>query len=318
MKAVTYNRKSRPDRLAFLDVPIPEPKDDEVLIKVCAASLNALDYRMIKMGIFPKGKIPGADIAGIIERAGSKVQRFRPGDKVIGDISNHGLGGLAEYATAPEKAIALKPANLGFEESAALPLAAITALQALRDKGRIQKGKKVLIVGSSGGVGTYAIQIARYYEAIITSVCSTRNVELSNSLGSDKVIDYKKEDWANTGDSYDIILAVNGNYPLTAYKRLLNREGIYINAGGAMAQILKSVLLGKIMSTGSRKMLFLIAKTNSQDLEFIVSLAEDGRIKPVIDKTCQFDKTIEAIRYMSQGHARGKVVISIVPPHSSD
>lgn len=310
MKAVTYNRKNRPDRLAYADAAIPEPKDDEVLIKVCASSLNALDYRMIKMGILPGGKIPGADIAGIIERTGNKVQRFRPGDEVIGDISGHGLGGLAEYATAPENVLALKPANLGFAESASLPLAAVTALQALRDKGKIEKGKKVLIVGSSGGVGTYAIQIARHYGGIVTSVCSTGNVEQTISLGSDKVIDYKQEDFTRINDSYDIILAVNGNYPLTAYKRLLSPNGIYINAGGSMAQILKSVLLGKIMSFGSKKMLFLIAKTNSKDLEIIVSLAESGRIKPVIDKKYPFDKAIEAVRYIAQGHARGKVVIN--------
>jgi NADPH:quinone reductase-like Zn-dependent oxidoreductase len=311
MKAVASNKKIKPDRLEYRDAPIPEPKADEVLIKLCATALNALDYRMIKMGILPKGKIPGADIAGIVEKTGSSVQRFKPGDEVIGDISGHGLGGLAEYATAPEKALTLKPARLGFEESAALPLAAVTALQALRDKGKIQKGKKVLIVGSSGGVGTFAVQLARYYGGTVTSVCSTGNVEQAISLGSDRVIDYKKEDFTKTNDSYDIILAVNGNYPLTAYKRLLRPGGIYVNAGGAMPQILKSIFFGKFMSFGSRKMLFLAAKTNSKDLEFIVSLAESGRIKPVIDEVYPFDKAIEAVSYMARGHARGKVVINI-------
>jgi NADPH:quinone reductase-like Zn-dependent oxidoreductase len=311
MKAVVYSKSRLPDKLVYLDVEKPVPKDNEVLIKIYASSVNAADYRSMKMGIIPKRKIFGADIAGKVELTGKNVQQFRLGDEVIGDLSNCGFGGFAEYAVAPEKAVVRKPVNLNFEQSAALPLAAITALQGLRDKGRIHKGQKVLIVGSGGGVGTFSVQMARYFGGAVTAVCSTKNVQQTVSLGTEHVIDYTKEDFTKSKGRYDLILAVNGNYPLSAYKRLLNPNGIYVMVGGDMLQIIKSLLLGRVMSLGSKKMLFLTARSSQKDLEFIVKLAENGKIKPVIDRCYPLDKTADAMGYVAEGHARGKVVINI-------
>ncbi len=204
-----------------------------------------------------------------------------------------------------------KPSKLLFEEAASLPMAALTALQALRDKGNIQQGQKVLIVSSSGGVGTFAVQLAKYFGAVVTAVCSSKNVEQTSSLGADYVIDYTKEDFTKNNKSYDLILAINGNRPLSAYKRILNPNGIYVMVGGALLQVFKSILFGWLMSLGSKKMYFLAAKSNKKDLEFIVRLAEDGKIKPVIDRRYSLDKTADAIHYLNEGHARGKVVINV-------
>jgi NADPH:quinone reductase-like Zn-dependent oxidoreductase len=311
MKAVIYDKKSLPDRLIYSDVERPVPNDNEVLIKILSVSVNAADYRSMKMGIIPKRKIFGADIAGRVESAGVNIRQFKAGDEVIGDLAGYGFGGFAEYAVAPEKALILKPANILFEEAAALPMAAITALQALRDKGHIQKGQQVLIVGSGGGVGTFALQLARYFGAVVTAVCSTGNVEQSSSLGADYVIDYTKEDFAKSNRLYDLIIAINGNRTLSAYRRTLNPTGIYVMVGGALSQIFKSMLFGWLMSFREKKMRTLAAKSNQKDLEFIAKLAEDGRIKPVIDRRYSLDKTADAIRYLSEGHARGKVVINV-------
>ena len=253
MKAVVYNRKGLPDKLMYCDVEKPVPNDNEVLIKVLAVSANAADYRSIKMGIIPKRKIFGADIAGIVKSVGKSIRQFKPGDEVIGELSDCGFGGFAEYALAPEKALVTKPAKILFEEAAALPLAAITAFQALRDKGNIQKGQKVLIVGSSGGVGTFAVQLAKYFGAVVTGVCSSKNVEQTSSLGADYIVDYTKEDFTKSNKRYDLILAINGNRPLSAYRRILNQNGIYVMVGGALLQIFKSLLFGWMMSFGSKK-----------------------------------------------------------------
>ena len=311
MKAVVYNKKGVPDRLIYCDVEKPVPNDNEVLIKIVAASVNAADYRSMSMGIIPKRRIFGADIAGRVESAGKNIRQFKPGDEVTGDLASYGFGGFAEYTVAPEKALVLKPAKLSFEDTAALPLAALTALQALRNKGKIRKGQKVLIAGSGGGVGTYAVQLAKYFGAEVTAVCSTKNVEQTISLGADYVIDYTKEDFTKSKECYDIILAVNGNRSLSAYRRILNPDGIYVMIGGALPQIFKSLIFGRLMSFGSRKMLSLAAKPNQEDLEFIVKLAEDGKIKPVIDRRYPLDKTAEAMRYLREGHASGKVVINV-------
>lgn len=311
MKAVVYDKKSRPDKLTFRDLEKPVPNDDELLVKIVAVSVNAADYRSMKMGIIPKKKIFGADVAGRVESVGKNIRQFKPGDEVTGDLAVYGFGGLAEYVVAPEKAWITKPAKLSFEEAAALPMAGMTALQALRNKGNIQNGQKVLIVGSSGGVGTFAVQLAKYFGAEVTAVCSTKNVEQTTSLGADFVIDYAKENFAKSGRKYDLILAVNGNHPLSTYKRILNPNGIYIMIGGALLQIFKSLLFGWLMSVGSKKMVSLAAKSNQKDLEFLAKLVEDGNIKPVIDKRFSFEKTIEAMRYISEGHAQGKVVIAM-------
>jgi NADPH:quinone reductase-like Zn-dependent oxidoreductase len=307
MNAVVYNKKS----LLFCDAAKPVPTDNEVLIKVVAVAANAADYRSMKMGIIPKKRIFGADVAGIVELVGKNITRFKPGDEVIGDLFGCGFGGFAQYAVAPEMALIAKPEKLSFETSAAIPMSAITALQALRNKGNIQNGKKVLIVGSGGGVGTFAIQLANYYGADVTAICSTKNVEQSRLLGANMVIDYTKEDFTKSSKRYDLILAINGNYSLMAYKRILNQHGIYVMVGGALSQIFKSLLFGAFMSMGTKKMSSLVAKSNQNDLAFVVKLADEGKIKPVIDSRYTLDKTAEAMRYLSKGHVSGKVVIEV-------
>jgi NADPH:quinone reductase-like Zn-dependent oxidoreductase len=309
MKAVVYNKKDLPGKLTFCEMNKPAPQSGQVLVKVMATSVNAADYRSLKMGIIPLSRIFGADIAGRVESTGENVTRFKVGDEVIGDLAGCGFGGFAEYAVAPETALVLKPAGLTFEEAAALPLAAVTALQGLRDKGKISRGHEVMIVGSSGGVGTYAVQLARYFGAEVTAVCSTRNVEQSFALGASHVIDYTTRDFRKTGRLYDLILAVNGSYSLSAYKRLLKPGGRYVMAGGALKQVFSSLLLGWLFSAGSRKMLSLAAKPNPEDLTFIAGLAAEGKIRPVIDRRYPLEKVPEAMRYMSEGHATGKVVI---------
>jgi len=313
MKAVVYNKKSHPDRLVYCDTDKPVPNDYEVLIKVHAVSLNAADYRSMKMGLIPKRKIFGADIAGRIESVGKNISLFKPGDEVLGDLASYGFGGLAEYVTAPERALIIKPDRISFEEGATLPMAAMTALQALRDKANIQKGQKVLIVGSTGGVGTFAIQLAKYYEAEVTGVCSSKNVQQTLSLGADYVIDYTKENFTEREKRYNIILGINGNYPLLAYKKILTSNGTYVMVGGSLSQIFKSLLFGWILSLGSKKMKFLAAKANITDLELLAKLLEKGIIKPVIDQRYTLDKTVNAMNYFKQGHSTGKVVINIEP-----
>jgi NADPH:quinone reductase-like Zn-dependent oxidoreductase len=311
MKAVVYSKKDLPDKLVYCEIEKPEPNDNEVLVKIVAVSANAADYRSMKMGIIPKRKIFGADIAGCVESVGKNITQLKPGDEVIGDLARFGFGGFAEYVTAPEKALIIKPAKISFEEGAAMPMAALTALQALRDKGNIQKGQKVLIVGSAGGVGTYAVQLAKYFGAEVTGVCSPGNVQQTSSLGADQVIDYTKENFPDSNRRYDLILAINGNYTLSAYKKVLTPNGIYVMVGGSLSQIFKSLLFGWLMSLGSKKMRSLSAKANKNDFEFLAGLIENGKIKPVIDRIYSFDRIIEAMRYIGDGHACGKVVIKV-------
>ncbi len=311
MKAVVFNRKSYPDKLVFCDIDKPVPKDNEVLIKVHAVSLNAADYRSMKMGLIPERKIFGADIAGRIESVGKNIYLFKPGDEVLGDLASCGFGGLAEYVTAPEKALVIKPNKISFEEAATLPMAAMTALQALRDKANIQKGQKVLIVGSAGGVGTFAVQLAKYFEAEVTGVCSSKNVQQTLSLGADHVIDYTKENFTKRDIRYNIILGINGNYPLLAYRKTLTSNGTYVMIGGSLSQIFKSLLFGWLLSFGSKKMKSLAAKSNKNDLEFLTQLYTKGIIKPVIDRRYSLDKAVDAMNYLKQGHSTGKVLINI-------
>jgi NADPH:quinone reductase-like Zn-dependent oxidoreductase len=267
----------------------------------------------MKMGIIPKSKIFGADIAGRVETAGKNITLFKSGDEVMGDLASFGFGGLAEYVTAPERALIIKPGQVSFEDGAALPMAAMTALQALRDKAGIQKGQKVLIIGSSGGVGTFAIQLAKYFGAEVTGVCSSKNIQQTLSLGADYVIDYTKEEFTEKEKRYDIILGINGNYPITAYRKTLTSNGTYVMVGGSLSQIFKSLVFGRILSFGSKKMKSLTAKTNKTDLELLAKLLEKGIIKPVIDRLYSLDKTADAMNYLKQGHSPGKVVINIEP-----
>jgi len=311
MKAVIYNKKGSPEKLIYCDVDKPVPTDNEVLIKIHAVSVNAADYRSMKMGLIPKSRIFGADIAGIIESVGKNITLFKVGDEVMGDLGVRKFGGFAEYTTAPEKVLIIKPAKISMEEGAALPMAALTALQALRDKGNIQKGQKVLIVGSAGGVGTFAVQLAKYFETEVTGVCGSNNALQASSLGADYVIDYTKENFTKSNIRYNLIVAINGNYPIIAYKKMLTPNGIYVMVGGSISQIFKSLLFGRLLSFGSKKMKTVTAKANKNDLEFLTNLLEDGKIKAVIDRRYPLDKTADAMKYLSEGHARGKVIIKV-------
>jgi NADPH:quinone reductase-like Zn-dependent oxidoreductase len=256
----------------------------------------------------PKNKISGADIAGKVEAVGRNVKQFQPGDEVFGMVA----GGFAEYACSPENALALKPVNLSFEEAAAVPMAAITALQGLRDQGRIQPGQKVLINGASGGVGTFAVQIAKSFGAEVTAVCSQRNLNIARSMGADFVIDYTREDFTRNTQRYDLIFAANGYHSIFDYKRALNPGGIYVMAGGSMAQMFQTMLLGPFISmAGSKKMGGVMAKRSQKDLVFLKELIEAGKVKPVIDRRYPLREVPEAIRYVEEGHAQGKVVITM-------
>ena len=312
IKAVVYNRKVKAGKLVCEMVNKPVPARNEVLVKVAAASVNAADYRSLKMGLIPKNRIFGADIAGTVEIAGPEVQGFRSGDEVVGELSGYGFGGFAEYVAVPEDALIPKPREITFEEAAALPMAAVTALQALRDEGNIRRGSGVLIVGSSGGVGSFALQLARYYGAEVTAVCSARNVERSFRLGAGRVIDYTAEEITAGGMQYDLIVAVNGNHPLSTYRKMLKPHGICVMAGGALSQVFRFLLLGWIFSLGTKKMRSLAAKTNRTDLELIARLAAEGRIKPVIDRRYSLEMVPEAMQYAGEGHASGKVIINII------
>lgn len=281
MKAIICTKYGSPDVLQLQEVEKPAPQDDEVLIKIHAASVNARDWRFMRAKPFfirlmpggllkPKNPILGVDVAGQVEAVGSNVRRFRPGDEVFGYLSRYGGRTFAEYVCAGENEIALKPANLSFEQAAAVPLAAMTALQGLRDKGNIQPGQKVLINGASGGVGTFAVQIAKSFGAEVTGVCSTRNLEMVRSLGPDHVIDYKVEDFTQNGQQYDLILAVNGYHPISDYLRVLKPEGTYVVAGGSMFQLFQVASNGKRISrTGGQKIVALSLVQNQKDLILI-------------------------------------------------
>ena len=319
MKAIVYTKYRSPDVLHLKDVEKPTPKDDEVLIKIRAASVNAYDWHFLTADIFlirlmgggllkPKDPRLGSDVAGRIETVGRNVKQFQPGDEVFGMVK----GGFAEYTSAPESALWLKPVNTSFDEAAAIPMAAITALQGLRDEGNIQAGQKVLINGASGGVGTFAVQIAKSFDTEVTAVCSTRNLGQARSIGADHVIDYTKEDFTKNGQQYDLVFAANGYHSLSDYKRALTPKGIYVMAGGTMAQIFQSMLMGSMMSeTGGRKMGGVRAKQSQNDLVSIKELFEAGKVKSVIDRRYPLSEAAEALRYLGEGHARGKIVITM-------
>ncbi len=323
MKAIVYHKYGSPDVLRLEEVQKPTPKNDEVLVKVDAASANAADWRPLRadpllvrlMGgglLKPKHKILGADISGQVEAVGRNVRQFQPGDDVFGDLFECGMGGFAEYVCGRENALVLKPANVSFEEAAAIPLAGGTALRGLRDKGQIQPGQKVLINGASGGVGTFAVQIAKSFGAEVTAVCSTRNLDMGRSIGADHIIDYTQEDFTRIGQTYDLILAANGYHSIFDYKRALSPKGIYVTTGGSMAQMFQAMLLGPLISkAGSKKMGNLSSKPNQKDLVFMKELLEAGKVVPVIDKRYPLSEVPEALRYLEEGHARGKVVITV-------
>jgi NADPH:quinone reductase-like Zn-dependent oxidoreductase len=319
MKAIVYTRYGSPDVLQLKEIEKPTPKDDEVLVEVHAASVNAFDWHMLRAKPFlvrlsgsgllkPKNKIFGADVAGRVESVGRNAKQFQPGDEVFGTVR----GGFAEYVCARENAFALKPAHISFEEAAAVPMAAVTALQGLRDKGRIQPGQKVLINGASGGVGTFAVQIAKSFGAEVTGVCSTRNLGMARSIGADHVIDYTQEDFTKNGQRYDLILGANGYHSILGYKRALSPNGTYVMTGGSMAQMFQAMLLGPLISkTGSRKMGLTMAKANQKDLVSVAELLKAGKVTPFIERRYPLSQVAEAIRYLEEGHAQGKIVVTL-------
>lgn len=323
MKAVMYTQYGNPDVLTLQHVEKPTPKPDEILVKVHAVSINAGDHllregssalvRLMAGGLNkPRPIIPCGDVAGTVTQIGASVTDFKVGDAVYTDVSNAGFGGLAEYIAVPQHLATLKPANLSFEEAATIPVAATTALQGLRDIGRIQAGQTVLINGTSGGVGTFALQIAKSYGAHVTAVCSTSKMEMARTLGADRIIDYTRQDFAKTGEQYDLVAAVNGFRSLGEYRRLLKPNGRYVMIGGSMKQIFQTVLFGGLLSLGnSRKMGNVMAKSSQADLIALRQLAEAGKIKPVIDRCYNFDEFAEAFRHFAQGHTRGKIVITV-------
>jgi NADPH:quinone reductase-like Zn-dependent oxidoreductase len=316
MRAIVYTKFGPPDVLQLKEVEKPVPKDNEILIKVRAASANAYDWRHLRADPFlirlmgagllkPKHKILGADIAGQVEAVGSNVKQFQPGDEVFGEGS---YGGFAEYVCVDENRFVLKPAHLTFEEAAAVPMAALTALQGLRDKGRIQTGQKVLINGASGGVGTFAVQIAKSFEAEVTGVCSTTKMDLVRSIGADHVIDYTREDVTKNNQQYDLIFDTAAYHSISGYKRILRSGGIYVLAGGPFARIFQLMVKSMI---GVKNMIVMVAKINQKDLLFITGLMNAGKVKSIIDKRYPLNETAEALRYLEEGHARGKVVITV-------
>jgi NADPH:quinone reductase-like Zn-dependent oxidoreductase len=326
MKAVVYTDYGSPEVLEIRDVKKPAPNDDQVLIKVRAASVNPLDwhfmegtpYIMRAMGVGlrkPKDPRLGVDMAGQVEAVGKNVTQFKPGDEVFGGKT----GAFAEYVCArADRAIALKPANVTFEQAASVPIAAITALQGLRDKGKVQAGQKVLINGASGGVGTFAVQIAKSFGANVTGICSTRNLEMVRSLGADHVIDYTKEDFTKGDERYDVILDNVGTQPLSGFRRVLKPNGICVMIGGGgpndggligpMGRPVKALLMSPFIS---QKMGMMMAELNKEDLTILGDLMQSGKVKPVIDRTYPLSQIAEAMRYLEAGHARGKVIITV-------
>lgn len=320
MRAIVYTKYGPPDVLQLKEVKKPAPEDDQVLVKVHSASVNPLDWHILRgkpllvrlMGygfLKPKRQILGADIAGRVEAVGRNVTQFRVGDEVFGS----GIGGFAEYACFRENALVSKPVAITFEQAAAVSVAGLTALQGLRDYGRMQPGQHVLINGASGGVGTFAVQIAKSLRAQVTGVCSGRNLEMVRSIGADHVIDYTKEDFWQSGKKYDLILDNAAYYSIRKPMRALTPTGIYVIIGGSTASIFQTMILKPLYSKKKgRKIASMIAKVNKADLIFLKGLLEAGKVVPVIDRRYSLSETPQAIRYLEEGHARGKVVINIL------
>ena len=322
MKAIIYRCYGSPDVLEFADVEKPRPADNDVLVKVVAAAVNPLDWHYMRGSPYimrlgagigaPNDSRLGVDFAGTVEAVGKNVTRFKPGDDVFGGRT----GAFAEYVIVPEdRALALKPSSVTFEQAASVPIAAITALQALRDKGKLESGQKVLINGASGGVGTFAVQIAKTFGAEVTGVCSTRNVEMVRSLGADHVIDYKLEDYTQSGKRYDLIIDMVGNHSLLANRKALNSNGILVMVGGAkgdwiapLKNPIKALMLSPFVD---QELVLILARLRQDDLTIIGDLMQAGKVTPVIDRRYRLSEVPEAIRYSEEGHARGKIIIDV-------
>jgi len=322
MKAIVYRCYGSPDVLTYEDIEKPMPGDDEVLVKVHAASVNPLDWHYMRGSPYfirlgsgvgaPKDIRLGVDFAGTIEAVGKDVQQFKPGDEVFGGAN----GAFSEYVTVRDsRALAMKPANITFEQAASVPIAAITALQALRDKGKIKTGHRVLINGASGGVGTFAVQIAKSFGAEVTGVCSTRNVEMVRSIGADHVFDYKKENYTESGKQYDLIIDNVGNHSLLANRRVLSPEGVLVIVGGAggnwlgpLIRPIKALLLSPFVG---QEFVLILAQLRQEDLAILADLMQAGTVTPVIDRSYRLSEVPAAIRYSEEGHARGKIVVDL-------
>jgi NADPH:quinone reductase-like Zn-dependent oxidoreductase len=326
VKAIVRDTYGSADVLELTDIDKPEPGDDEVLLRVHAASVNPADWHILRglpyiarmqFGLGkPKDRVLGCDVAGHIEAVGNNVTMLQPGEEVFGSPFMHGLGAFAEWVCISEDLLAPKPANLSFEQVAAVPLAALTALQALRDQGRIEPGYKVLIIGASGGVGTFAVQIAKSFDAEVSGVCSTRNLEMVRALGAEHVIDYTQEDFTHSGQKYDLIFQLAGTLSPSECRSALTSNGtLLISSGesegswiGPLDRVIKALVLSPFVS---QKMASFTVKPNREDLQLLKQFIEDGTITPVIDRSYPLAQVPEAIRYLEEGHAQGKVVISV-------
>jgi NADPH:quinone reductase-like Zn-dependent oxidoreductase len=329
MKAIVYEKYGPPEVLQLKEVARPTPGDNEVLVEVHAASVNDWDWGLLRGKPFvnrlavsglltPKIKILGGDIAGRVEAVGRNVKQFEPGDEVFGDLSGCGFGAFAEYVCAREDSLALKPASMTFQQAAAMPQAAVLALQGLRDKGQVQPGQKVLINGGGGGAGTFAVQIAKSFGAEVTGVDSTRKLDTMLSIGADHVIDYTQEDFTRSGQRYDWILDFSGYHSIVDYNRALNPSGIYIMVGGSAATFLQILFLGPLFSRSNNKKMGLLMHKPNKGLDSMNELFEAGRVQPVIDKCYPLSEVSEALRYFGEGQARGKVVITVERHSKSD
>jgi NADPH:quinone reductase-like Zn-dependent oxidoreductase len=333
MKAIVYHEYGSPDVLQLKDIDKPLVKDDEVLVRVHAASVNRLDWHLMRGSPYisrlqaglrkPTDSVLGADVAGEVEAVGKHVTRFQPGDEVFGSLFGHGFGALAEFVSVSDDLLELKPANVSFEQAAAVPVAALTALQGLRDHGRIESAHKVLIIGASGGVGTFAVQIAKSFGAEVTGVCSTRNVDMVRSIGADHVIDYTQEDFTQGGQRYDLVFELAGSHSPSEIRRVLTSEGTLVLIGhgesegrwiGPFGRMIRALVLSRFVS---QRMVSYTAKPNyssgpnTGDLATLKELIEGGKITPVIDRTYSLSEIPEALRYLEEGHARGKLVITV-------
>lgn len=317
MRAAVWTRFGSPDVLELQEVERPTPGEDELLIKVHAASINSWDWELmngkaqITFGgrLKPKYKILGCDVAGVVEDIGRKVTSFKPGDEVFGDISGSGWGGFAEYVCAKEGVVALKSSKMSFEQAAATPQAAVLALQGLRDKGMVHQGQHVLINGAGGGVGTFALQIARSLGAEVTGVDSTEKLDMLRSIGADHVID-RKEDFTRMDMKYDLIIDVVSQRSIFDYKRALAPRGICVLVGGSASAVFPALFFGSWV-LGRKKVYLLLLRPNPRDLDYINDLFEDGKVVPIIDRCYPLNEIAEAFRYYAEGHARGKIVITV-------
>ena len=330
MKAIVCTEYGLPDILELKEVEKPTPKGDEVLVEVRASSVTTHNLFLIQGKPFmirlmngglrkPKIATPGSDMAGRVVAVGRNAKHFQPNDEVFGDLTPSGFGAFAEYVCVPQTVLTLKPTNLTFEEAAAVPQAALVALQGLRDKGHIQKGNKVLIYGASGGIGTFAVQIAKYYGAEVTGVCSTPNLSMVRSIGADHVIDYMKEDFLKGGQAYDLIFAI-AYRSIFDFRRALTSQGIYVSTGGpSMKRILQDMVLGPMVSKPEGKRLVGgWSLVPNKDLGFVKELIEARKIKPIIDRCYTFSEVAKAFRYYAEGHSRGKVVVTLQARSSAE